>query len=719
MIICDFETRSRIDLKKVGTYKYARDPSTAVLCLAWWFDDEPLDLEHVRLWHPAIPERVCVHRDGPLTPSGKPRKVKTVPGLPEEGREDLERLFERVRAGETLGAWNAFFERCIWEYVAADFMGWPAVRPEQWRCSAALAASYALPRKLEHAGPVLRTSHVKDMDGNRLMLTLSKPAKPTVTDSAREWITDPEKHQRNYLYCRRDVLAEAAIHTALVDMPAVEIETWRLDQEINHRGVAVDVELCHAAVDLGDEIREDAADTLKRLTNGKVTTAKQNQRFKDWLRDEGVEIPTKVNNKKQRVETLEKEAMAKLLATELPPQAREALEAWKAAGKSSTAKYVAALERVSEDGRVRDILKYHAASTGRWAGQGIQPQNFPRGYGDNIEDVCSDIKLRDLDVLETLWGPPLTVLADALRGMIVAPPGHDLLVSDYSAIEARGTFYAAQCEAGMAVFAAYDADPKANPDIYQWQAAKILEKPWHLITKYERQVYGKVPVLGCGYQMGGPKLQTYAAGMGVQIDEETAKALVANYRQTFPEVVDLWYAQERAAHRAVRRWKSDDRRPVEAGLVKWAVRGRFLYCVLPSGRRLAYLDPRIERRKVVPKDKDKEPFFKDTLVFTGMDTYTHRWGPCTTYGGKLVENIVQAMCRDLLRDAMLNVERRYQAGEVPYRQVLTVHDEIVAEVPEGEGSVEELEALMEQTEPWAGTMPVKAEGWRGKRYKKG
>jgi DNA polymerase len=709
-IVIDFETRSRAELRRTGQYLYAMDPSTRILCLAWNYPGE----YEVHLWHPVTSRWM-------VKPPTKTLPAVWHPGLPEEGQEELARLLDAVRQGAALEAHNAAFERSIWRFVGARMHGWPIPAHDQWHCSAALAASHSLPRKLQRATEALSLVQQKDADGASTMLKMCKPAKPTKTRPDREWIDDPEDYETLYRYCRQDVRTERCLSDALFEMHPDERHVWLLDQEINERGFCLDHHMVDGALRIGPHALERINDQLTKVTGGAVQKYTARADLLVWLRDQGVWIPEKINARGEWVETVDADARESLLGiqSDIPPVARTVLELWTAAAKSSTKKYAAMNDRVCIDGRVRDNLTFYAANTGRWGGAGVQPQNFPHGFDVSrrsdkdanalIAELCDDVSSGDVDLLTLNWGDPMRALSNALRGAIIAPPGHELAVADFSAIEARVTFWCARAEQGLDVF-------RRGEDVYKWQAAKILWKDAKDITKQERQVFGKVPVLGCGYQMGGDKLETYAASMGITIENEQAHELVTGYRETFPEVVQMWRDMNEAAVEAVRQRDrgARNRVPVEAGRARWAIRGRFLLCQLPSGRCLAYLDPKLEKRLIEPKPGAKnqfEPFMKEVLTFMGEGTYTNVWDRHATYGGKLVENVVQAISRDLLRDAMLRVG-------APYNIVLTVHDEIVAEVPEGQGDVHAFERLVAEVPPWAEGLPIAAEGWIGRRYRK-
>lgn len=334
------------------------------------------------------------------------------------------------------------------------------------------------------------------------------------------------------------------------------------------------------------------------------------------------------------------------------------------------------------------------------SGKGVQPHNFPKGSKDSLG--C-DIDVDDLwDVLKTglrddiagLYNSVMEALANGLRGTIVASKGQTLFVADYASIEARVLLWAAGDEDALQVF-------RDGRDIYCEMAARIYGRPITKKDKDERQL-GKAAVLGCGYQMGGPKFVATAATYGITIDEDFSKDVVAAYRAKFWRVKNMWYEQEEAAINAV-----ESRKSVRCGKVRWLVQGKFLYCELPSGRRLAYCDPQVKLQQTSWGE------MKPQLTFNAVNPKTHQWVRQSTYGGMIVENIVQAISRDIMAEAMLRAQ-----DTSDYRVLLSVHDELVAECPVGTGDVEEFVALMTVLPQWAQGCPIGAEGWQGTRYRK-
>ena len=683
----DFETRSEAELRKIGTYNYAAHRTTDAQCMAFMFEDR----DEVFLWHHAFP----------------------VAGLPACEPPELDELFDRIAMGDEIHAHNAMFERCIWRFVMERRYGWLPVRETQWRCSAALSASYALPRKLDDVAHALRLPLQKDMTGNRLAIRMARPRKPRKAElRAARCTSDKEFYRRHgalwyesrqeleqlFAYCKQDVRVERAVDEQLRPLSPAELAVWQLDQKINLRGVYCDREMVDAA--LGHAGREEAISVarVRELSAGLVDSPTKRAEFLEWCRWRGFPLPDTQGSTIDAVLAaghLVDAATGQTLAP--PPDVREAMEIWRRANRTSTKKYRSMLDRMAEsDDRIRDILRYHGASTGRWAGVGIQPQNFPRGDIKDIDSASAAIRGLDHAELVARYGDVMELLSGSLRGALCASLGKELVVADYSAIEARGTFWLADDRAALEVL-------RSGHCIYKDMAGAIygVGDPQSIPKGDPRRQVGKAAVLGLGYQMGPAKFITTCATQGIQLEPTFAERVVETYRAQHRAVKQLWWDLEAAAIEAVVRGRKAA--PVESHRTRWAVRGRFLHCRLPSGRLLSYCRPRIGRN---------ERYGNPELQFWGVDSYTHKWMPQSTYGGKLTENVVQALSRDLIADAMQRVE---DAG---YAVVLSVHDEVVAEVDEGWGDLKQFEALMAQVPAWAEGLPVVAEGWRGRRYRK-
>lgn len=673
----DFETRSACSIKDSGSWRYSLDPSTEILCLV--FRLPHWEEGRTALWAPA-----------------SPRLELDEVWCPEQSE-----LFEWIAAGNLVEAHNSWFERGIWTNILVPRFGWPSIGHRQWRCSAAKAASHSLPRSLEGCSTALGLRVKKDMEGSKVMKKMAKPRKPLkreVTAWVKEHGDEPMPHYwhesvellaRLFTYCRQDVLAEEAVSNRLRDLTPHETEMYLMDQAINERGFQLDRAGVEAALDVVDGVFSELNAELVELTGGAVEKATQRARMMRWFNEIGLPLEDTQGS------TLD----SWLRREDLKPDARRGLELVRALGRSSTAKFVAAQNWVNPaTWKVHGGLLYHGAGTGRWSGSGIQPHNFPRGNIKDMELAWEAIKTRDPVLMELLYGDAMELLSYSLRGMIVPSTGRRLMVADYAAIEARVLLWLADDQVALDVF-------RAGECIYMAMATEIYGYLIHDKVKQsnERQM-GKQAVLGLGYQMGAKKFQaTLAEKWGIFIELDFAEKIVSAYREKFWRVKKMWWDMEAAAIAAVKRPGTSFR----CGKVRWEAKDGFLHCLLPSGRMLSYCDPGVEPRKT--------PWgaTRDALTYMGVDPYTKKWRRQDTYGGMLVENVTQAVARDLMADAML---RCHQEGL--YDVILSVHDELIAECDIDKGSVEDFETTMAATPEWAEGCPVAAEGWTGFRYRK-
>ena len=685
---CDFETRSACSLKKCGSWRYSLDPSTEVLCLA--FRLPHWEEGRTGLWHPAFPQLGMAER---------------------WDWADLTELVKWVESGKLVEAHNAWFERGVWLNILRPRYDFPTIGPFQWRCSAAKAASHALPRNLEGAGDALDVDEDdrKDTEGHKLMMRLCKPRKPRKAEREAYagrpipilYHESREEFERIFDYCRQDVLAEESVSQSLPDLNEAETQVYLLDQLLNERGFRIDRPSLESALALLAEETVRLNQELSYVTDGYVLKATERDNLKSWL--EHSEGLTLFDTQKQTIEDT-------LTRSGLTENARKALEILQDAGRSSTAKYVAMSNWICPDDRVHGGLLYHGASTGRWSGAGVQPQNFAKGdvkIGD-MEKAWQVINTRDRKLIETTnytfgrgkkssTGSVMDVLSAATRGVIVASLGNQLYVADYASIEARVLLWLADDQDGMSLFRQKGADP------YCAMAEEIYGYPCHKDTHPTERALGKVAILGLGYQMGAAKfVDTVAVMAKLTIDNELAQRTVDAYRTKFWRVKQMWYDTERAAIQAVRTGKA-----VECGKVTWFVYGDFLYCELPSGRRLAYPEPKL-KMKQTPWGEDRP-----ALTYMGVSSYTRQYQRQDSYGGLLVENLDQAISRDLMAASIVRCE---ESGV--YTPILSVHDELISEARLGTGSVPEFEQLVSTLPDWAPGLPIAAEGFSATRYKK-
>jgi DNA polymerase len=635
----DFETRSAAKLtgpKAVGHYRYASDPTTSIICMAWaiGWDMEP------EVWWPGDP---------------------------------VPREFAEWRG--PYRAWNAGFERMVWHFQLRQETGLHLPALDRWHDTAAEAARLALPRKLAEAARVLQVPVQKDMGGYKLMMKYSRPRKRKGQPDT--WWNDPDDLKAIGAYCATDVEAEREIAAV---MPALrERPLWLLDQRVNDRGIKLDLDLVEAAQALVTVERGRVNARIEEITAGDTTSVTQAAALKLWVNERHPDL----------LEDLTKNTVTTTLALpDLAPEVREVLELRQAAGRTSLAKWFKAGDVVGYRDRARGLLRYHAASTGRWGGQLLQPQNFPRPTIKGIEDLIPDVLAGRMPEGHEIS----EVLVSLLRSMVIPEVGFRFFSGDYSQIELR---MLAWLSGGT-----YGDHP------YHRMAAKIFDCDWTDIEKdtYEYGI-GKNTELGCGFGMGWKKWRDYVyQATGAYPDDEIAEKAVGAYRDDHPNVLAYWRGCEDAALSAV--MNPGEVFPVNN--VRYVKRGQFLWCVLPSGRPLAYALPRIKMQET-PWGTERP-----ALQYMGIDTRWggRKWQEIQTYGGHLVENIVQATARDVMATAMLRLE------EKGYPVVLTVHDEILCEVPDGHGSLEEFQALMETRDPWSQTAPIEAECWEGNRWRK-
>lgn len=645
----DFETQSPVDLPKTGVYPYAAHPKTRILCMAYAFDDE-----EPRIWYPddtnALPAEVSSHFVG---------------------------------AGGEIRAWNAQFERTIINHLLTP---WQRPRLEQFKCTAAEAAAMSLPRHLGQCANVLGVA-AKDDEGAALMRKMSKTGYQYTRDEL----------ERLGEYCKQDVRVEHAIYKKLRRLGDDEQEIYWLDQRMNDRGIRVDTPLIEAAKVVVLAATEQANATMSDLTLGKVGAVTQVGQMKKWLASRGI-LTT----------SLSKQTVTELLNGDLPDDVRGMLGARQEAGRSSIAKLDPMLMVSGRDSTLRGLLLYHGAGTGRWSGKLVQPQNFPRGKVKVTDAVLDRIRAGTASIED---------VSSSLRSMLVARAGQALFVGDYSAIEARVLVWLAHDEPALAVFA-------AGEDPYKHMASAMTGVPYAEITDAQRQS-GKAAELGCGFQMAGEKFEQAAYDVyGVVVPPGDGARIVKLYRDRHPAVKAYWYEVQDAALDAVR---TPGVKFVVRDRVTFRMVGNFLWVILPSGRPLCYPAPKIKpvttqwcrlknqnvmrwRVDLTPEEIEIWTMTRDQLSFGSVDAKTRAWERESTYGGKLVENIVQAVARDLMACAMLRLESR---GYLP---LLSVHDEIICE--SGTGTVTEYLAVMSTLPAWAAGCPVKAEGWTGPRYRK-
>jgi DNA polymerase len=703
----DWETYSEADLTKVGAHKYAQHKSSEILCAAYAFGNE-----EPQLWFPDEP-------------------------CPQD-------IIDHVASGGEIHAWNANFERLMWKYVAGPKYGWPVPELRQYRCIMVRAMAMNMPAKLDHAAPAFGLPIRKDTAGSRIMLQLCKPRKPTKKIPGTRFTPEnaPEKFKIMYDYCLQDVRVEQGVGERAIKLIAREQELWFIDQEINDRGIMVDMDLVAKAERICNEEKEALEAEMRMVTDMRVNTLGAVKQLKEFvnlrLEEELVGIT---------IESCDKETLESLLGRDdIPVDVRRAVSIRLEAGKASIAKLAAFTLRVCDDGTIKGSLQYHGATqTGRWAARGVQLQNLPKPDIHLNTDVHLAIKcIKDgwsrADIA-AFFGPPISVVADCLRGMLMARPGRVLRSRDLTGIEARMLPWLAGAHDAIAAF--FEFDRGTGADNYKVAAAQIYNIPVSEVTKDQRQV-GKVAVLALGFGGGAAAFAKmakvyrldlatiYDIVYGIATPDNrlkavegwkargsksgirkkawlTAEMIKLAWREANHEIVQFWYDLEEAAINAV---ENPGKKFMAGEFITFNMTGSFLRCKLPSGRSIFYPYARVEWR-VTPWGSRKP-----TLIFKSIDSFTRKWAEQDFYGGKASENVTQAAARDVMANAIIVTEN---AG---YENVLSVHDEGVAETDEDFGSEDEFHELFTTPPAWAlpkGNrlgLPIAASGWSDDRYKK-
>ena len=579
-------------------------------------------------------------------------------------------------------AWNASFERtAITKHFGL------ACDPRFWHCSMAHAYTLGLPGSLEKAAIALGLEEQKDSKGKNLIKYFSVPCKPTKVNGGRTRNLPhhaPDKWQEFIEYNRQDVVVEREIRKRLEKFPVPDREwkVWAIDQKINDLGVRIDRKMVSQAISCSDQYNERLIQEARDLTG--LDNPNSIEQLKGWFSDHGMQI-----------DSLSKDNMSVLLDAAPDDATRRMLDIRQELGKTSVSKYVAMQTSVCNDGRVRGILQYCGASrTWRWAGRRVQMHNLPQNHLKDLALAREILVSGDFEWLEIMFGPVPFVLSELIRTALIPADGHRFIVSDFSAIEARVTAWLADENWVLEVF-------KGHGKIYEATASRMFGIPFETIVKghenYRYRAPGKVATLACGF--GGGVAALAAMDKKKEIPEEQYPDLVKQWRDANPNIRRLWYRAEEAAIEAVRT-KSTVKL---AHGVQYRYADGYLFADLPSGHSLAYPSPQV---KPDPKFDGKEG-----LTFLAPDQ-TGKMVRQRTWGGTLVENLVQGIARDCLTESLLRLDA---AG---YRIPLHVHDEVVLEVPIGVGSVEEVTEIMSQPIDWAPGLPLKAAGFECEFYQK-
>lgn len=638
----DIETYSDVDLIKCGVYAYADSPAFEVLLFAYSFDGEET--------------KVIDLARGELLPA------------------EVESAIFDENIIKT--AFNANFERiCLSKHFGRQ------LSPKSWHCSAVQTAMLALPRSLEEVGAVLGLEKQKMKEGRDLIRYFCMPCKPTKSNGGRTRNLPchaPEKWELFKTYCKRDVDVEKAIRYKLRNfpMPESEMEVYRLDQEINDRGILVDKKLVEQAV-AGDSLHKEIVTKRAYELTG-LENPNSVAQIKGWLSEKGLEI-----------DSLSKQAVSELIQ-ESDGEVEELLKLRLLMAKTSVKKYEAIERSVCSDGRVHGLLQFYGANrTGRWAGRLVQVQNLPQNHIVDLELARNLVKQGRFEDVELLYDSTPKVLSELIRTAFIPKPGYRFLVADFSAIEARVLAWLSGEQWRLDVFSSHGK-------IYEASASAMFHVPVEEIGKGSplRQK-GKIAELALGYG-GSVGALTAMGALNMGLEEEELAPLVSSWRSANPHITQFWWDVDATAIKAV-----TEKKQTRVGKIIFEYKSGILFVTLPSGRKLSYVKPRMALNK----------FDRNGLTYEGIEE-NGKWGRIETYGPKLVENIVQGTARDLLAEAMLRLKK--QGFDI----VMHIHDEAVLEVPEGVSSVEEVCAIMAEQPEWAKGLPLRADGYECAFYKK-
>lgn len=656
----DLETYSDVNLKKAGLYRYVQSPAFEILLFAYSFDGAPTQVIDM-----AQGEKIPLEVIHALT---DPQCLKH--------------------------AYNAAFE---W-YCLSKYMG-VQLPPSQWRDTMLHGLYAGYTAGLDATGRALGIPEDKQKltTGKALIRYFCVPCKPTKANGGRTRNYphhDPEKWALFKTYNGQDVVAEMEIERRLSVFPVPDFvqKQWETDLLINARGVAVDMDFCEGALELGETIRAQLTDEAVQLSG--LQNPNSVKQLARWLSAETGDDIT----------TLRKETIKELLGRDNADHVQRMLEIRQELGKTSTKKYDAIEAAVCDDGRVRGLLQFYGANrTGRWAGRLVQVQNLPRTYTEPLEFARELVKGRKLDALRTVYGSPNDTLSQLIRTAFVAAPGNVLIDADFSAIEARVISWLADEEWRLEVF-------RTHGKIYEASASQMFGVPLERIKKgnpeYSLRQRGKVAELALGYQGGVPAMRQMDTGkLLADLSDEEIKDIVDKWRNTNPKIRNLWYSFNDAAIRVIQNGGSLRVRCCTFARECDCIRGTTCMTIsLPSGRKLYYVEPAVgENRWGGP-----------SITYMGVND-KNKWGRIETYGGKLVENVVQAIARDCLAQAIEHLE----AAGLPV--VFHIHDEVVidtAAFDTNDAMLDKVVKIMSTPIPWAEGLPLGADGWVGAFFKK-
>ena len=640
-ISIDLETASDIDLSKSGVYRYAESNSFRILLFGYSVDDCPVQVVDLACGETIPLEIIKVLADDSVVKWG------------------YNSSFERV----CLSYW---LRRNHPQYLSGDYLS-----PSSWRCSMVWAAYNGLPFGLEKVGAALGLEQQKLKEGKDLIRYFCNPCKPTKSNGGRTWNLPehaPEKWELFKKYNCRDVEVEMQIQARLINYPVPGFvwEEYHLDQKINDRGILIDRQLVKNAIRIDEISNADLTAQMQELTD--LDNPNSVVQLKGFLAEKGLDT-----------ESLGKKDVAEMIKT-APPELAEVLELRLQLAKSSVKKYQAMQNAACDDARCRGMFQFYGASrSGRWAGRLIQLQNLPQNHLPDLEQARGLVRIGDYEMVKMLYGNVPQILSELIRTAFIPAPSYKFIVSDFSAIEARVLSFLAGETWRSEVF-------RNNGDIYCASASQMFHVPVekHGVNGHLRQK-GKIAELALGYGGSVGALKSMGA-LEMGLAEEELQPLVSLWRESNPRIVQYWWKVDRAVKQAIK-----ERSSAEVGSVRFFWRSGMLFIELPSGRRLAYVKPRIGENR----------FGGESVTYMGTDAQK-KWSRIESYGPKFTENIVQAISRDILAYAMKALQ--------DYRIVGHVHDEVIIEAP-SDVSVETVCSLMGQTPPWIPGLLLRADGY--------
>jgi DNA polymerase len=653
----DLESYSDVNLSKCGSYKYAESESFEILLFGYSADDGPVTVVDIA--------------------SGEKVPEEIIDALVDDSviKWSYNVAFERI----TLSYWlrKHYPDKFNSYGIPKDTVG-GYLDPSSWRCTMVWSAYMGLPLSLEGVGAVLNLGEQKLKEGKDLIRYFCTPCKPTKVNGGRTRNLPEHDMAKWSLFKRyniRDVEVEQAVKKRLENYPVPEFiwEEYHLDQEINDRGILLDMGVVKNAITFDERSKKELTTAMKNLTN--LDNPNSVVQLKQWLSDSGV-----------KTESLDKKNVAALIKT-APEDQRDVLLLRQQLAKSSIKKYQAMSNSVCSDGRARGMFFFYGASrSGRWAGRHIQLQNLPQNHLPDLEDARSLVKLGDYDAVKLLYEDVPDTLSQLIRTAFIPRPGHKFIVSDFSAIEARVLSFLAGEQWRLDVF-------ESNGDIYCASASAMFHVPVekHGVNSHLRQK-GKIAELALGYGGSVGALKAMGA-LEMGLNEDELQPLVDSWRASNPKITKLWWDVDRNVKEAVRL-----RTHTKTHGINFNYQNGMLFIELPSGRRLSYVKPKIEQNQ----------FGGESVTYEGT-VNTKKWERIESYGPKFVENIVQAISRDILAYAMSTLRHCFICGHV--------HDEIIIESSMG-GSLEAVCEQMGRTPPWIKGLALRADGYETMFYKK-